>query len=199
MTSEPNQFVAKCAGGLRLRNAGREEAEDVDLLWWTHDAVNKRAKILADWLLTLRGGLCHTLAIGDLNQRKDRRIILALSWLSVECEACAPDEFLVPHMEEHKTGRRRDWETIPALRQILFARGLRKQCINEWTTDCGETLRAEIPDNVVWVNRSLAFDVAQEQGGPLLTREEAWDLLKGICAAIDVHCREARLSLRPSR
>src|SRR5690606_5089498 len=67
-----------------------------DALWATHEAVNRGAKAFGDWLLTLRGGLCHTLADMKVpargkqparepteQERRDRRVLLALSWLSV--------------------------------------------------------------------------------------------------------------------
>jgi len=102
MSSEPNLPATQRAYTLRLSGTNREDAAWRDRLWRTHDSVNQGAKIFGDWLLTLRGGLCHTLADGDPDSQKDRRIILALSWLSVESAAGAPDEFLVPHTEDHK-------------------------------------------------------------------------------------------------
>ena len=47
---------------LRLRGADGNDHSWRDALWATHEAVNKGAKVFGDWLLTLRGGLCHTLA-----------------------------------------------------------------------------------------------------------------------------------------
>lgn len=51
-----------------------------ETLWKTHLVVNRGARVWGDWLLTLRGGLPATLA----NDHPDRRVMLALSWLSVE-------------------------------------------------------------------------------------------------------------------
>ena len=62
--------------------------------------MNKGAKAFGDWLLTLRGGLSHELADAKViagkgkpdrgptdEERRNRRILLALSWLSVEGRA----------------------------------------------------------------------------------------------------------------
>ena len=84
---------------LRLRGVDKEDSSWRDALWATHEAVNKGAKVFGDWLLTLRGGLDHRLAdekvvegTGDNRKARKptdtehsgRRILLALSWLSVE-------------------------------------------------------------------------------------------------------------------
>ena len=87
---------------LRLRGESKDDQTWRDVLWQTHVAVNRGAKAFGDWLLTLRGGLCHTLAdekipVGkekpDRNpteaERRHRRIILALSWLSSQLPADA--------------------------------------------------------------------------------------------------------------
>ena len=37
-----------------------------DALWATHEAVNRGAKVFGDWLLTLRGGLDHNLAVSPV-------------------------------------------------------------------------------------------------------------------------------------
>jgi hypothetical protein len=47
---------------LRLRGINPTDTAWRDALWATHEAVNQGAKVFGDWLLTLRGGLCHTLA-----------------------------------------------------------------------------------------------------------------------------------------
>src|SRR6266478_3058844 len=144
MSTESTIPATQRAYTLRLSGVNKLDTSWRDWLWRTHDSVNQGAKVFGDWLLTLRGGLCHTLADGDANSRNDRRIILALSWLSVESAAGAPDEFLVPHAEDHKTGERRDWRIIEALRDLLRLRGLRQQEIDEWLSDCGASLQAAI-------------------------------------------------------
>lgn len=84
---------------LRLRGIKECDRSRRDALWATHEAVNKGAKVFGDWLLTLRGGLDHRLAEAPVEggkgkpdrdptpeERKNRRILLALSWLNVEDE-----------------------------------------------------------------------------------------------------------------
>jgi len=90
-------------------------------LWRTHEAVNKGAKAFGDWLLTLRGGLDHKLADmpvvegkgEDKKERRpttdeirDRRILLALSWLSVESAEGAPTKYVVASGENADAGDR---------------------------------------------------------------------------------------------
>jgi hypothetical protein len=121
--------VTQRAYTLRLRRGPGEcpacQKGDCDCwsgaLWATHEAVNRGAKVFGDWLLTLRGGLCHTLADIDVpvkgkkparkpteQERRDRRVLLALSWLSVEDERGAPN-----------------------------GDGLRRSCPLEWCRSCG--------------------------------------------------------------
>jgi hypothetical protein len=114
---------AQRAYTLRLAGATRDDAAWRDWLWRTHEAVNRGTAAFGDWVLTLRGGLDHALAEGDSAQRQHRRIILALSWLSVESANGAPPLFLVPHGSD--AGSRRDWRTVEALREILRARGVK--------------------------------------------------------------------------
>src|ERR1043166_1598993 len=161
MSSQSSIPATQRAYTLRLSGINRQDTDWRNWLLRTHDSVNQGAKVFGDWLLTLRGGLCHTLADRDPDGQKDRRIILALSWLSVESAAGAPDAFLVPHTVDHKTGERRDWQVIEALRDILQTRGLSAENSEIWLADCGASLQATIRKDAVWVNRSRAFDAAQ--------------------------------------
>jgi IS605 OrfB family transposase len=154
---------------LRLRGATKEDKSWRDALWATHEAVNNGAKTFGDWLLTLRGGLDHDLAdaTNTEDKRRDRRIILALSWLSVESQHGARfDNYGV------QLG-----ETVDALREILRKRGLNTDEFESWATDCAPSLNATIRDDACWINRSRMFDDAVAQVGNSLTREELWDLL----------------------
>jgi hypothetical protein len=94
----------------------------------THEAVNHGAEAFGDWLLTMRGGLDPALAdnksadksgesLSNANQEetKRRRIILALSWLSVESEHKATSKHIVPHKFDIANGRT-DWQTVEALK-----------------------------------------------------------------------------------
>lgn len=164
---------------LRLRGA-TDDPTDIawhDALWATHEAANKGAKVFGDWLLTLRGGLDHRLAEdGPKEQRQDRRILLALSWLSVEDAAGAPkDKKLITATGEKDSAADRQKKLSEALRDILKKR--KATDIDGWVNDCTPSLSAAIREDAVWVNRSAAFDGACEEIGKSLTRETVWDIL----------------------
>ena len=72
------------AYSLRLKSSNPEDESWKEKLWTTHEIVNRGVKEFGDWLLTLRGGLDHKLAGTREDGKRDRRILLALSWLSVE-------------------------------------------------------------------------------------------------------------------
>ena len=148
-----------------------------DALWATHEAINNGAKAFGDWLLTLRGSLEHTLADAPAkggtgkpdraptdDERRDRRVLLALSWLSVEDERGAPKDagLIIAYGDDCVTKQDsqdgRDRRVIDALRGILAKRGLTPATIEEWMTDCQGSLKARIRDDAVWVNRSERFD-----------------------------------------
>lgn len=140
-----------------------------DALWATHETINDGAKAFGDWLLTLRGGLSHELAEpppakgkkrteGETEAlRKGRRILLALSWLSVEDERGAP-EGLPRAAKGTDSDSEREVKVLAALRAILAARRIGKADIESWVADCGDSLAARIRDDAVWVNRSACFD-----------------------------------------
>ncbi len=176
---------------LRLSGPDNQDSTWRDRLWCTHEAVNKGAKAFGDWLLTMRGGLCHTLAEADVpgkgnkparhptpQEIRSRRIVLALSWLSVESQRGAPERHLVSHDLDTATGERKNWKTVEALREILRGRGLCQEQVDPWVNDCRDSLSATIREDAIWVNRSEAFDLAANQIGASLTREELWDFLQ---------------------
>ena len=148
-------------------------------LWQTHLAVNRGAETFGDWLLTFRGGLDHTLADPQEGQSgaasdpasteevRNRRILLALSWFSVEVGY--QGAFAV---SQH--------EVLPKFREVLRARGLGGDAIAAWEADCRDSLKASVKAEAVWVNRSAAFDAAQQQLGPSMSRTEVWDILKSF-------------------
>jgi hypothetical protein len=185
MSSEAALPPTQRAYTLRLAGITSEDAAWRDWLWRTHEAVNRGAKAFGDWLLTLRGGLDHALADGDPAQRQHRRIILALSWLSVESANGAPPTFIVPHGGD--SGGRRDWRTVEALREILRARGVPRDEVEGWVEDCRPSLEAAVRSDAVWVNRSRAFDAAVKQIGPSLNRQEVWDLLERFFGSRDAY------------
>ncbi len=125
---------------------------------------------------------------------RDRRIVLALSWLSVEDIAGSPEQFRV---EANKGDS--EPATVEALRKILELRGkedssLDKQQISEWVDDCRASLSASIrkadeafhedPDQATtWVNRSAAFDSLRERIGPSHTRRNRGTFLNASWGA----------------
>ena len=176
---------------LRLQGGDAEEHRWRDALWATHEAVNKAANVFGDWLLTLRGGLDHTLADAKVKQskgkpdrnptsqeRRDRRVLLALSWLSVES---APNDRDTHNASVVASGNdcqaNRNEKVLAALGEILKTRGVEGDALDEWITDCTPSLSAAIRDDAVWVNRSAAFDAACQRIGDTLTRTEVWDML----------------------
>lgn len=181
---------------LRLNGADKNDNSWRERLWNTHEAVNKGAKTFGDWLLTMRGGLSHTLADsgihgkGNKPERKptqqeinSRRIVIALSWLSVESEHGAPKDYYVPHDLDTTNGERTNWKTIEVLREILKCRGVSNEEIENWLAVCKDSITATIREDAVWVNRSNAFDNAMKVVGESLSREELWDFLEPFFAS----------------
>ncbi|MDA8189101.1 MAG: type V CRISPR-associated protein Cas12b [Dehalococcoidales bacterium] len=190
---------------LRLYGAGSEDTSWRDALWRTHEGVNKGAKAFGDWLLTLRGGLDHNLADTKVKgrsrqpdcdptdeERKARRILLALSWLSVESKLGAPAGYIIAYGEE--AAEDRNDKVVAALEEILKSRNLADQEIDEWRDDCSASLSAAIRDDAVWVNRSKAFDEAVKSVGCSLTREEVWDMLRRFFKSCDAYLAPVKVS-----
>src|SRR5437660_1283899 len=125
-----------------LRLSGDDASGWRDALWETHAAVNRGAQQFGDWLLTLRGALSHDLAMRQPEKldraseeerraaMRDRRVLLALSWLSVEApHESAPTSYIEP-------------EPLRALKDILEKRNLPVREIEEWAQDCHDSLLA---------------------------------------------------------
>jgi IS605 OrfB family transposase len=113
-------------------------------------------------------------------ERPDRRILLALSWLSVESAPKDGDlhkTFLIASGQDDSQASR-DAKVVCALRKILGKRGVQGTDLDGWVKDCEPSLSAAIRDDAVWVNRSDAFDAARQRVGDSLTREDIWDLLE---------------------
>ena len=173
-------------------------------LWSTHEAVNKGAKVFGDWLLTLRGGLSHELAEpppakgkkrsddDTATLRKNRRIVLVLSWLSVEDERGAPSNQTRVATGAEADSTRRE-KIVAALRSILSARGVGEQGIESWVADCADSLSSRIRNDAVWVNRSAAFDAATQEIGPSLTRDEVWDILEPFFGSREAYLAQVEL------
>lgn len=192
---------------LRLRGADPSDTAWREALWATHEAVNLGAKAFGDWLLTLRGGLDHELAeppaaTGNRpptedeieSQRRNRRVLLALSWLSVEDERGAPEGADVRVALGSDSKDRRRERLIEALRAILAERGVEASVIEQWERDCGDSLAANIREDAVWVNRSARFDAAVLQVGDSLTRDEVWDVLEPFFGSRESYLAPVKLT-----
>lgn len=192
----PEAPLTQRAYTLRLRGADPQDDSWRDALWATHEAVNKGAKVFGAWLLTLRGGLSHELAEpppppkgkersdnDTAALRKNRRILLALSWLSVEDAMGAPDGAVRIAGGQDAASVRHD-NVVTSLRSILAGRKLGSRAIESWVADCADSLSAEIRDDAVWVNRSAVFDAkAAEFKG--LTREYATETVLSFFGPAD--------------
>lgn len=214
----PNPVTTQRAYTLRLRRAPGScpkcSKDDCtcwrDALWATHEAVNRGAKAFGDWLLTLRGGLSHELAeppapaAGESRSleetaalRKNRRILLALSWLSVEDEHGAPTgDVRVATGREARLAR--EQKVLAALTGILKARGVKPAEIGDpakkpedqpgtWIGDCAPSLTAAIREDAVWIKRGTLFDAASSriQGG--MKRADVWELLDWVHKPADAY------------
>lgn len=163
---------------LRLDGACNGDRSWREAVWKTHEAVNRGARAFGDWLLTLRGGLCHTLAdSGGADARRDRRVVLALSWLSVESGA-KDTSYVVASAGDPDAVRRE--KLANALREILLQRGVESTEADSWLVDCTPSLEARIREDAVWVNRSKLFDQATGATSTDLSRDEIWDVFKGF-------------------
>jgi IS605 OrfB family transposase len=202
----PEAPMTQRAYTLRLRGAKSQDNAWRDALWATHEAVNKGAKVFGDWLLTLRGGLCHELAEPapppkgrsrsdkeTEEQRKNRRILLALSWLSVE-DACGAPNGAVRIASGTDADSVRREKLLTELRRILEGRGLDRSAIEVWVSDCADSLSARIRDDAVWVNRSALFDAATQEIGTSLTRDEAWDILEPFFGSREAYFADVELT-----
>ena len=120
---------------LRLRGADPRNTSWRKALWQTHEAVNNGTREFGDWLLTLRGGLDYTLVddkvkgrrgrpdrAPNVDERRARRILLSLSWLSVESEIGSPARYIVASGKESSEERNR--KVLAALEEILKSRNV---------------------------------------------------------------------------
>ena len=140
--------IATTTRAYTLKLSGEDNWRDA--LWNTHCTVNRGVRVWGDWLLTLRGGLPASLADDD----PDRRVVLALSWLSVESPASfVPKEHIVAKGTEPTEERR---EKVTERFQEILKR-LDIQDSKEWITACEPALTARIRDDAVWIDRSAVF------------------------------------------
>lgn len=202
----PEAPLTQRAYTLRLRGIDPQDHSWRDALWATHVAVNKGAKVFGDWLLTLRGGLSHELAEPPLSAkgkkrtdeevaaiRKNRRILLALSWLSVEDDRGAPKHLVRIANGTDADAARRE-KVVAALRDILTSRRVGKQETDSWVADCADSLSSRIREDAAWINRSAAFDAASLEIGSSLTRDEVWDILEPFFASRESYLAQVELA-----
>jgi len=185
VSSEIDSATTQRAYTLRLRGTDATDNSWRDALWSTHEAVNNGAKTFGDWLLTLRGGMCHTLAGGA----QSRRTLLALSWLSVESAPKKGDrhEKFVVACGGTDSQSSRDAKLLKRFREILVKRGVSGTELDSWVSDCAPSLSSAIRDDAVWVDRSEVFDNAFVQIGGSLTRDVAWDFLDPFFGNADAY------------
>ncbi|MGI6655531.1 MAG: type V CRISPR-associated protein Cas12b [Desulfobulbus sp.] len=160
---------------LRLQGIDPKDNSWSAPLWETHKAFNKGVEFLGSWLLTLRGGLPHTLeeSATEQSEKKWRRVLLALSWLTVESRAGAPKEHIVAHGTD--PAQQRGEKLEKRLREILKKRDVAPEAITGWVEDCLPSLEAAIRDDAVWVDRSQAFD-QMSPTYPEFTRADAKEI-----------------------
>lgn len=168
---------------LKLRGIDKKNNNWRDKLWLTHEAVNNGVKSFGDWLLTFRGGISHDLICNSVDSKnlndeeiRNQRILIALSWLSVESEKGAPAEFIINFDLDSKTGERK-WKTVETLQEILLSKNLSKEETQNWIDDCKTSISAEIREDAVWVNRNKAFANFQLENKIEISKEDIWDLL----------------------
>lgn len=190
---------------LRLRGVDPNDNAWRDALWATHEAINKGAKAFGDWLLTLRGGLSHKLVDEDVVEKKGgksttrqptpeermgRRILLALSWLSVEDERGAPSDSARVTTGGESDSVRYD-KVLSAFVSILKQRGVTPGEIGDpksepaeqsgtWIGDCADSLKARVRSDAAWVNRSAVFDTVVKDWGIHAARDDAHKMVSFI-------------------
>lgn len=127
-------------------------------VWNTHVTVNRGVWTWGDWLLSLRGALPASLA----NEQPERRVVLALSWLSVESpESLSPGDHIVARGSDDTKDRVE--KVKQRFQQILQEKKATKR--DEWLAACTPALSARIRPDAVWVDRSACFrDLQQELG-----------------------------------
>jgi len=144
-------------------------------IWSTHVAVNRGAWAWGEWLLTLRGGLPASLA----DEHPERRVLLALSWLTVESPATLVSAPIVARAGDSDCANK----VLQAFEGILAHQGVSDA--ESWRAACEPTLKARIRDDAVWVNRHAAFLAAKDSLGCPIGMNEIWDVLGRFFGSIE--------------
>lgn len=157
-----------------LRLFGLDDAPWRRALWNTHRIVNRGARVWGDWLLTLRGGLPPSLAEED----PQRRVLLALSWLSVETRKdSVPESDWVALGTDSAEDRSR--KVLDRLLAILAEWNVPAPA--DWVAQSLPALSARIRRDAGWVDRFARFRALAERTGitPSGTAGVVLDLLGG--------------------
>ena len=148
-----------------LRLIAPKSSDKLESLWATHKVVNQGAQTWGDWLLTLRGGLSPVLA----EKLIERRVLLALSWLSVETpEPLAPQSQIIARGTD--TAEERSRKVRDRFRCILDH--LKVADAESWLSHCEPALTARIRRDAVWVDRFSAFEAVARAPASLATKRQ---------------------------
>lgn len=132
----------------------RPDDAQISALWATHVVVNRGARWFGDWLLTLRAGLTPAVIAGASDEA-ERRVLLALCWLTVEDAVGAPAEDIVCRAADPPAQRER--ALTERLERTLQHHGIAEPQRSAWLAACSSTFRAAIREDAVWVDRAQAF------------------------------------------
>ncbi len=99
----------------------------------------------------------------ELARRNRLRVILAISWLSVEAGQPGeiPDQLIVAVGSD--SVQERAAATLLRFREILHRKGIPASEQESWMQTCTQTLSAKIRDDACWVDRASAFARLQEE------------------------------------
>lgn len=163
-----------------LRLTTSSDATWRNTLWRTHATVNRGVQVWGDWLLTLRGGLPASLA----DSHPERRVLLALSWLSVECPNAAIAPNLIVARGSDTTNDRNEKVTA-RFRLILDRKGVPQDDQPAWVAICEPALKARIRTDASWTDRSDAFATLVGECSGDLTVHWATETLFGLLGGED--------------
>lgn len=183
MATRKEQEYTRRAYTMRLDGPEGHDGSWREPLLHTHNVFNEGVRLWSDLLLTLCGGLDAKLADEvEGEERRLRRIYLALSWLRVESE----DE-LNAKWRVHQA------DLGSALESILRKAGLQEETIREWRRQCEKVLESPIRvesagsgrTNACWVNRAAKFEELYPGTEHGLNQKEIWDVIERFQSKIE--------------